>query len=104
MRTSHRNSENIIGEKKLAVKMNAACYCCMYAYSKILDNYLVCTTNVTRVLGPAGGVHEGGESRSPIIAAALKSPNHSTPTVLLTCPLHTNSACGKERRILIGPW
>ena len=24
--------------------------------------------------------------------------------VLSTCPLHTNSECGKERRILIGPW
>ena len=24
--------------------------------------------------------------------------------VLSTCPLHTNSGCGKERRILIGPW
>ena len=22
----------------------------------------------------------------------------------LTCPLHTNSGCGKERRMLIGPW
>ena len=27
-----------------------------------------------------------------------------TPPVLSTCPLHTNSGCGKERRILIGPW
>ena len=26
-----------------------------------------------------------------------------TPPVLSTCPLHTNSGCGKERRILIGP-
>ena len=26
------------------------------------------------------------------------------PPVLLTCPLHTNSGCGKEGRILIGPW
>ena len=26
------------------------------------------------------------------------------PPVLLTCPLHTNSGCGKERHILIGPW
>ena len=26
------------------------------------------------------------------------------PPVLSTCPLHTNSGCGKERRILIGPW
>ena len=24
--------------------------------------------------------------------------------VLSTCPLHTNSGCGKERQILIGPW
>ena len=24
--------------------------------------------------------------------------------VLLTCLLHTDSWCGKERRILIGPW
>ena len=23
--------------------------------------------------------------------------------ILSTCPLHTNSGCGKERRILIGP-
>ena len=26
------------------------------------------------------------------------------PPVLSTCPLHTNGGCGKERRILIGPW
>ena len=26
------------------------------------------------------------------------------PPVLSTCPLHTNSECGKERRILINPW
>ena len=25
-------------------------------------------------------------------------------SVLSTCPLHTNSGWGKERRILIGPW
>ena len=24
--------------------------------------------------------------------------------LLSICPLHTNSGCGKERRILIGPW
>ena len=27
-----------------------------------------------------------------------------TPLVLSTCSLHTNSGCGKEGRILIGPW
>ena len=26
------------------------------------------------------------------------------PPVLLTCPLHANSGCRKERRILLGPW
>ena len=28
---------------------------------------------------------------------------YTVPPVLSTCPLHTNSGCGKERRILIGP-
>ena len=31
-------------------------------------------------------------------------PYSAIPPVLSTCPLHTNSGCGKERRILIGPW
>ena len=26
------------------------------------------------------------------------------PPVLSACPLHTNSGCGKKRRISIGPW
>ena len=25
-------------------------------------------------------------------------------SILSTCPLHTNSGCGKERRMLVGPW
>ena len=28
----------------------------------------------------------------------------TTTSQRLTCPLHTNSGCGKERRILTGPW
>ena len=28
----------------------------------------------------------------------------SVECVLSTCPFHTNSGCGKERRIFIGPW
>ena len=24
--------------------------------------------------------------------------------ILLTCPFYTNGGCGKERRILTGPW
>ena len=31
-------------------------------------------------------------------------PDIILPPVLSVCPLHTNSGCGKERRILIGPW
>ena len=31
----------------------------------------------------------------------ISSANYS---VLLTCPLHTSSGYGKERRILIAPW
>ena len=35
---------------------------------------------------------------------AIKRERPTTPPVLSTCPLHTNSGCGKERRISIGPW
>ena len=35
---------------------------------------------------------------------AIKRERPTTTPVLSTCPLHTNSGCGKERRILIGPW
>ena len=46
------------------------------------------------------------------IITLKKSRRHATndmvslihPPVLSTCPLHTNSGCGKGRRILIGPW
>ena len=30
--------------------------------------------------------------------------HNDTSLVLSTCPLHTNSGCGEERRLLIGPW
>ena len=33
-----------------------------------------------------------------------KCQNVRVGTLLSTCPLYTNSGCGKERRILIGPW
>ena len=29
--------------------------------------------------------------------------NHSRSPVLSTCPLHTKSECGKEKRMLLGP-
>ena len=35
----------------------------------------------------------------------MRGEGRVTPSLVLsTCPLHTNSGCGKERRILIGPW
>ena len=39
-----------------------------------------------------------------IESAALPSIDLRFPPVISTCPLHANSACGKERRTLIGPW
>ena len=37
-------------------------------------------------------------------AIANNASNRHIPPVPSTCPLHTNNGCGKERRILIGPW
>ena len=37
-----------------------------------------------------------------VICVTIHTYIHTLP-VLSTCPLHTNSGCGKERRILIGP-
>ena len=51
--------------------------------------------------------------RSALIAGLLQSVlcegdsaelQSCIPPVLSTCPFHTNSGCGKERRILVGPW
>ena len=35
--------------------------------------------------------------------SAIVCDDHTKP-VLATCSLHTNSGCGEERDILIGPW
>ena len=47
----------------------------------------------TKTAGGGEGYELGNSPRRRII-----------PPVLSTCPLHTNSGCGKERRISIGPW
>ena len=39
-----------------------------------------------------------------MIAVIRQFHDGMLPPVLSTCPLYTNSGCGKERRILIGPW
>ena len=41
-------------------------------------------------------------SRLQLLIVALVDCMYSPG--LSTCPLHTNSGCGKERRILIDPW
>ena len=38
-------------------------------------------------------------------STSVAPPNkYCPPMYISTCPLHTISGCGKERRILIGPW
>ena len=44
------------------------------------------------------------ERLTTTILDALPEEKHLTTPVFSTCPLHTNSGYGKERRILIGPW
>ena len=46
--------------------------------------------------GDVAGVDQAKSQVQVIIALLLY--------VLSTCPPHTKSGCGKERRILIGPW
>ena len=41
---------------------------------------------------------------SPQVLSQIFSQYRTVPPVLSRCPLHTNSGCGKERRIIIGPW
>ena len=43
-------------------------------------------------------------NRLVFAALLLLSSTQHTPPVLSACRLHTNSGCGKERRILTGPW
>ena len=45
-----------------------------------------------------------GDREMFIFPVQLTASSRIVPPVLSTCPLHTNSGCGKERRILIGPW
>ena len=50
-------------------------------------------------------VHLGGQLGIVDVPPELCELVHLVvPPVLSTCPVHTNSGCEKERRILIGPW
>ena len=44
------------------------------------------------------------KAKETIVRAYWQSSTQEWRSLLSTCPLHTNSGCGKERRILIGPW
>ena len=49
--------------------------------------------------------HEQDWQPYPVdLYSAIYDHSYIQSPVLSTCPLHTNSGCGKERRILIGPW
>ena len=56
----------------------------------------------TKQTGNAFGEKKNRESRQKETGKKVASIGHRTP-VLSTCLLHTNSGCGKERRIIIGP-
>ena len=65
---------------------------------------------MTRMTGPECAVmcnlintHTHTHTHTHIHASSIELNGFKSP-VLSTCPLHTNSGCGKERRILIGPW
>ena len=45
-----------------------------------------------------------GVQSSPLVFASNLPFVRGPLPVLSTCPPHTNSGCGKERRIVIGPW
>ena len=47
--------------------------------------------------------HQKLEGQKWVYNIAVYS-SYSHNTVLSTCPLHTNSGCGKEGRVLIGRW
>ena len=54
---------------------------------------------------PCSADHEQDWQPYPVDPYSAICDDHTyIPPVLSTCPLHTNSGCGKERRILIGPW
>ena len=68
--------------------------------------------SVNTCIGLTKGERDEGAGGVQINVKGVHIPHHShtstqilfVPPVLSACPLHTNSGCGKERRILIGPW
>ena len=57
--------------------------------------YVSCAVHAMRLWRRSGPLHDNVDWRTIVC--------RRTP-VLSTCPLHTNSGCGKERRIIIDPW
>ena len=66
-----------------------------------------CVTSEHPYYSPRFGSHVfrgGGAPRHGCRGKLFRFVGMHQPPVLSTCPLHTNSGFGKERRILISPW
>ena len=59
------------------------------------------STPIHQYLNPIPLKHLEPDDTKPIQYIPMARCNSP---VLSTCPLHTNSGCGKERGIVIGPW
>ena len=82
------------------------------AFSGITMDQIICASLFPRKLLVCSSVHVRHRSYRRHYAiitsqtrkrAKLHHQRGVNSPVLSTCPLHTNSGCGKERRILIGP-
>ena len=70
------------------------------AYGRSVTTAVLSVASVWLVLC----VCERGRERQASVSLEQSQSGRGPPPVLSTCQLHTNSGCGKERRILIGPW
>ena len=70
------------------------------------DNTAVvtCTSMVSSNFVSAAAVLDISRKATTVKERVVDCIDRGLPPVLSTCPSHTNSGCGKERHISIGPW
>ena len=78
------------------------CLLCVVIPFILNVSFVDVTAGVTQEEGHTGFLHLPFVVLALIFIASRIQPS-LPPPVLSTCPLYTNR-CGKEKRILIGPW